>query len=141
MEKLNGYNMKRYLIGFGLASIIGCSSPSKQESSNEPKADTLISFTTTAAPEWTNLFYRNEGWFGADGIFEMTLSGKENIGAGKEDSVLMYFSDTMTGTVVGDTSVDNFKMVNNSIAWVMGLEPSEETVKISYKQEENGECS
>src|SRR5687768_7901714 len=61
------------------------------------RADTLVHFATTAAPEWTNLFYRNQGWFGADGIFEVTLHGKESVGAGEKDSVLMYFSDTMTG--------------------------------------------
>lgn len=103
------------------------------------KADTLVNYTTTAAPEWTDLFYRNEGWFGADGIFEMTLNGKESIGAGKEDSVLMYFSDTMTGKVVGDTAVQDFKMINNSFAWVTGLRPSAETVKILYKQGVNGQ--
>jgi hypothetical protein len=138
MEKLNNHIMKRYLIGFALAGIIGCSSPSKQGGSNELKTDTLTNFTVTAAPEWTDLFDRDQGWFGADGIFTMTLSGKENVGAGTEDSVLMYFSDTMTGTVLGDTAVENFKMVNNSFAWVTGIDPSEESVRISYKQDAKG---
>lgn len=116
-------------------SLSACSSTSKQ---NKPLADTLVSFSTQAAPEWTNLFYRNEGWFGADGVFEMTLSGKENLGAAEQDSVLMYFSDTMTGSVLGDTAVANFKMINNSFAWIRGLNPSEETVNIFYKQSEDG---
>lgn len=107
--------------------------------SKKQKADTLVHFTTTAAPEWTNLFYKNQGWFGADGIFEMTLHGKESVGAGEKDSVLMYFSDTMTGTVVGDTAVQNFKMINNSFAWVTGLKPSDKTVKIFYNKGTNGE--
>lgn len=116
--------------------VISCSPSKTEEETTAPKADTLISFKTYAAPEWTDLFYRNEGWFGADGIFAMTLSGNESIGAGKKDSVLMYFSDTMTGTVVGDSAVENFKMVNNSFAWVRNA--SHEKVDINYKTDENG---
>ncbi|MEQ9405944.1 MAG: hypothetical protein RIM99_20300 [Cyclobacteriaceae bacterium] len=120
-----------------LIVLVGCNSTNKDsEAVQEPKADTLVSFKTYAAPEWTDLFYLNEGWFGADGIFTMTLSGNEAIGAGKEDSVLMYFSDTMTGKVVGDTAVDNFKMVNNSIAWVR--EASNEKVDIQHKKDPAG---
>jgi hypothetical protein len=89
----------------------------QKKAARNAKADTLVNFKVTAAPEWTDLFYRNTGWFGADGIFEMTLHGKESIGAGAKDSVLMYFSDTMTGNVTGN-SVADFKMINNSFAWV-----------------------
>jgi hypothetical protein len=102
-------------------------------------ADTLVKYKVYAAPEWTNLLYRNQGWFGADGIFSMTMDGRETIGAGAKDSVLMYFSDTMTGTVIGDTAVSNFKMINNSFAWITALKPSDKTVKIFYKQGPAGE--
>jgi hypothetical protein len=37
----------------------------------------------------------------------------------------------MTGTVVGDTAVENFKMVNNSFSWV--TEAKSESVKVTYK--------
>jgi hypothetical protein len=100
-------------------------------------ADTLVQFKVMPAPEWTELFYRNTGWFGADGIFEMTLSGKESTGAGAKDSVLMYFSDTMTGNVTGN-AVQDFKMINNSFAWITGLKPSAKTVNIFYKQDKAG---
>jgi hypothetical protein len=118
-------------------SLSGCTS--SKEQAEKPLADTLVHFSTTAAPEWTDRFYRKNGWFGADGIFEMTLSGDESIGAVSRDSVLMYFSDTMTGTVLGDTAVAHFKMINNSFAWVTGINPSEETVDIFYNQSEKGE--
>lgn len=106
----------------------------QKKTTGNAKADTLVNFKVTAAPEWTDMFYRNNGWFGADGIFEMTLSGKESIGAGTKDSVLMYFSDTMTGNVVGN-EVEDFKMINNSFAWITGLKPSAKTVTIFYKQD------
>lgn len=127
--------MKAFYILIAIV-LIGCNTSTEKQNNSVAKADTLVSFKTYAAPEWTDLFYLNEGWFGADGIFTMTLSGNEAIGAGKEDSVLMYFSDTMTGKVVGDTAVDNFKMVNNSFAWVR--EASNEKVDIQYKKDPAG---
>ena len=33
-------------------------------------------FTVENAPEWTNLFVRNKGWFAADGIFSIPITGK-----------------------------------------------------------------
>lgn len=122
---------------FLLIFILSCSH-SDQRQSKVQLADTLISYKTYAAPEWTNLFYRNEGWFGADGVFAVTLSGDESIGAGKEDSVFMYFSDTMTGTVVGDSTVRNFKMVNNSFAWVR--EANHEKLDLFLKRNNAGEA-
>ena len=110
-----------------------------QRKASNALADTLVAFKVTPAPEWTNLFYRNKGWFGADGVFSMTLSGRETIGAGAKDSVLMYFSDTMTGTVVGDSAVRDFKMINNSFAWITGLKPSSESVRLFYKEGPSGE--
>ncbi|TRX59594.1 DUF4185 domain-containing protein [Fulvivirga sp. M361] len=127
-----------FIVISGLLIILYfCSSPQKE--TQKPFADTLVNYSVTAAQEWTNLFYRKNGWFGADGVFTMALTGKESFGVGAEDSVLMYFSDTMTGTVLADTAVANFKMINNSFAWVTGLEPSEETVKLFYRQGINNE--
>lgn len=128
--------MKLYLSLLFLACLAACSTTKQHDA---VVADTLVNFSVKAAPEWTERFYRNDGWFGADGIFEMTMSGDESIGAGSKDSVLMYFSDTMTGTVMGDTAVQNFKMINNSFAWITGLEPSDQTVNIFYKQGTNNE--
>ena len=129
--------MNRFILCLLVLSAVSCSQNRQQApTSQTPKADTLVAFKTYAAPEWTNLFYRNEGWFGADGIFTMTLSGNESVEAGRTDSVLMYFSDTMTGTVVGDSAVENFKMVNNSFAWVK--ESNHEMVAIHYKKDEVG---
>lgn len=100
-------------------------------------SDTLTNFTVEQAPEWTNLFYRTNGWFGADGIFSFTPNGVESVGAGKGQINLLTFSDTMTGIVHGD-SVENFKMVNNSIAYVQGTVGSEETVDIFVNKNSEG---
>jgi hypothetical protein len=119
---------------------LAASSCSKVLTSNPPlfNGDTL-NFKVSPAPEWTNKFYKNEGFLGADGIFEMTLSGDESIGAGEKDSVLMYFSDTMTGSVVGDSSIKNFKMINNSFAWITNGNRKNENFRIFYNTSESGE--
>ena len=121
------------------ATVFGFTDSRAQRKTSNVPADTLVKFSVTPAPEWTNLFNRNEGWFGADGVFSMSRSGKETIGAAAEDSVLMYFSDTMTGKVVGDSAVADFKMINNSFAWITGMKPSQQTVRIFYKQGPAGE--
>jgi len=135
------YLLKGSLVLAGLALAGSACSPqqtSQENDGNTTQADTLVSFSVRPAPEWTDMFYRKDGWFGADGIFTMALSGDESIGAAESDSVFMYFSDTMTGRVLGDTAVENFKMVNNSFAWVTAREPSEGSVKIQVNRDENG---
>lgn len=100
-------------------------------------ADTLRSFNTRDAEIWTQLFYRKGDWFGADGIFSFSLDGSESIGAGINGNTLLTFSDTMTGDVKDDT-VYNFNMVNNSVAMVQGIHPSEQTVNILLNYDGEG---
>lgn len=119
-------------IGIFFGGVFSCSSPSRV--AEKPLADTLVSFQVRAATEWTNLFYRKEGWFGADGVFSMNLNGVEYSGATASDSVFMYFSDTMTGSVKEDT-VERFKMINNSIALLSGIDPSR--AKIHMNRDES----
>jgi len=129
----------RLIVLTPILSVSLCLTFAQQRNLKKTLPDTLVNFRVTAAPEWTDIFYRKQGWFGADGIFTMTLKGNETVGAGAKDSVLMYFSDTMTGNVLGDTAVSNFKMINNSFAWVTGLEASSKNVNIFYKQGTSGE--
>ena len=94
--------MKSYLKLLVILVLAGCSSPKQNET---VVADTLVNFTVKAAPEWTEMFYQNDGWFGADGIFEMTLKGNESIGAGSKDSVLMFITETKRGQVVDNLPI------------------------------------
>ena len=105
--------------------------------SNTILPDTLTNFSVRPAPEWTDLFYRTNGWFGADGVFTMNLNGSESAALSKKDSIFMYFSDTMTG-IVHDNSVENFKMINNSIVLISGTVPSKETVQIKMNTDLDG---
>lgn len=132
--------MKNILILFALVLLIPSCNSGQDKKQSHIQADTLVNYTVRAAPEWTDLFYRKNGWFGADGIFSITFSGDESIGAGQNEEVMLSFSDTMTGTVLGDSAVDNFKMVNNSFAFVQNATASEETVSIHLKQTPDGEA-
>lgn len=77
-------------------------------------------FTASPAPEWSDLFLRKSGWLGGDGIFAIPFSGRD---AGKEDSVLFLFSDTVLGEINGDSLKSGFSMVNNSVALLKGKTP------------------
>lgn len=122
-----------------LFSFTNCKKTSNktfQNSQNKIIADTLVNFSVRPADEWTNIFYRKNGWFGADGVFSMNLNGIEHQPAKFTDKVFMYFSDTMTGNVIGNDSVQNFKMVNNSYATLTGTAPNSESVTIHLNRNE-----
>ena len=95
-------------------------------------------FEVEAAPEWTDLFYRKSGWFGADGIFSFTLNGMESTGAGIGQKTLLTFSDTYIGEVSGDKPLPGNVMVNNTVAYVSDISPGKENISFHYKQDEDG---
>ena len=57
----------------GLLLITSLISTCFQRSKEIVKTDFTISYTVKSAPEWTQLFYRKDGWFGGDGIFSIPL--------------------------------------------------------------------
>ena len=79
-------------------------------------------FTVEAAPEWTRLFERTSGWFGADGIFSIPLSGVDKNNNEGNDSTLFLFSDTYIGEVKDGKPLPGNTMVNNTIAYIKGNE-------------------
>ena len=58
---------------------------------------THLNFTVEEAPEWTNLFNRTSGWFGADGIFAIPKNGVDKLSDSAE--TVLLFSDTMIGEI------------------------------------------
>src|SRR5215831_1101886 len=73
-----------------------------------------FTFSATAAPEWTKLFERTSGWFGADGIFSIPLSGVDKNNNEGNDSTLLLFSDTYIGEVKDGKPLPGNTMVNNT---------------------------
>lgn len=89
---------------------------------------TRLSFTVEEAPEWTALFKRTSGWFGADGIFALPVNGVDSAGAA--DSTLLIFSDTMIGDIVDGKLQPGPVMINNTVAYLKGYQP--EATKIRF---------
>ncbi len=95
-------------------------------------------FTVEAAPEWTNLFYRNSGWFGADGIFSIPLSGVDKNNNEGNDSTLLLFSDTYIGEVKDGKPLPGNTMVNNTVAYISGNDADPAKIHFYYKKSANG---
>lgn len=95
-------------------------------------------YTVEAAPEWTNLFYRNSGWFGADGVFSIPLSGVDKNNNKGNDSTLLLFGDTYIGEVKDGKPLPGNVMVNNSVAYVIGNDPDSSKLHFYHKQSTNG---
>src|SRR3546814_6250864 len=93
-------NKQLLLIGAAITCSSCVSPPAQEEKKMEThlSTDTVnLDFTVTEAAEWTALFDRTSGWFGADGIFALPLSGVDQ--AGGSDSTMLIFSDTMVGEI------------------------------------------
>ncbi len=95
-------------------------------------------FSVEAAPEWTNLFVRNRGWFGADGIFSIPLSGVDRNNNEGNDSTLLLFSDTYIGEVKDGKPLPGSMMVNNTVAYITGNNPDTSKIHFFYNKAENG---
>src|SRR5690606_31171081 len=81
--------------------------------SNDPYQ---LPFTVSEAPEWTQLFHRQSGWIGADGIYSIPLTGSDQPGRSDSSRTLFIFSDTIYGNAESKGENTGFHMINNSYA-------------------------
>jgi hypothetical protein len=93
---------------------------------------TDIKFSVEAAPEWSALLTRHDGWFGGDGIYTITLNGVENKPAKANDKILFIFSDSMIGKIENGTLTPGYKMIHNSVAWLNGNKPVDTQMKFYW---------
>src|SRR5882672_2793761 len=96
-----------------------------------------FTFSAGAAPEWTQLFERTSGWFGADGIFSIPLSGVDKNNNEGNDSTLLLFSDTYIGEVKDGKPVSD-TMVNNTIAYIQGNDADVSKIHFHYNTDAKG---
>lgn len=76
---------------------------------------------STYAADWNELFFRQSGWFGGDGIFGIPLDGKEYVPAEPQTKTLFIFSDSVIGkTKDGKVKKGDFKMIHNLVALLEG---------------------
>lgn len=92
-----------------------------------------IRFNVSAAPEWTNLFNRTDGWFGGDGIYSIALNGKES-SPSKAKKTLFIFSDSMIGKVSRGKMEPNAVMIHNAVAVLNGNKPDPNKISFSWKK-------
>jgi hypothetical protein len=124
------------LISSLVTLLTSCASVQKdsQKSANQ----TRFSFTIEEAPEWTALFNRTSGWFGADGIFSIPLNGVYS--PDDSDSTLFIFSDTMVGDIVDGKIEPGSRMVHNSVAYMQGVDSNKENISFYYDENEEYEA-
>lgn len=103
-----------------------------------PVSKKELQYTVEAAPEWTNLFYRTSGWFGADGIFSIPLSGVDKVGNTGNRETLLLFSDTYIGEVKNGKPEAGNKMVNNTVAIVKGNSAQPDSIQFYFKKDAAG---
>ncbi|MEO8398915.1 MAG: DUF4185 domain-containing protein [Ignavibacteriaceae bacterium] len=92
-------------------------------------------YETRPAEEWDNLFDRNEGWTGADGIYSMALNGFDaplNTSAGKQ---LILFSDTFIGEVDSNNQRHNAKLINNTLALLQSNNPNPDEIEFFWRKD------
>ena len=129
--------MKKKLLCMSCLLVVALLMKSKN-SFSQKKDTTRFAFTVEKADNWTNLFYRNSGWFGADGIFSIPLSGVDKNNNQGNDSTILLFGDTYIGEVKDGKPLPGNTMVNNSIAYIKGNNPDPSKIHFYYKQSKNG---
>jgi len=96
-------------------------------------------FAAEPADDWTQLFHRQEGWTGSDGIYSIPLNGVEAPGRSASARTLLLFGDTFIGSV--DEMTDERKdyvMINNSYAILEGDQPTEEAIAFRWGKRDDG---
>ncbi len=133
--------INKYLITAGALSIVLAGTSCKDETKKKPAEGNNGNTEATVAnvsPEWSQLFIKNEGWFGGDGIFGIPMDGKEFVTATDSTITLFTFGDTMIGHHDGKTLVpEDFQMINNSVGILQGNTPNKSQISFHWKEGED----
>jgi hypothetical protein len=92
-----------------------------------------LKYIVKEAPEWSDLFKRHQGWFGADGIYSVSLNHPENKSPKRRTKHLFWFSDTVIGEVKNNKPVKG-AMVNNSLGLLSGSKPDSTKFKFYWNE-------
>lgn len=120
---------KQFLFYSSIFLLIGCSTSKVTSNLSLNQLD----YSIEEATDWTDLFHRNHGWFGGDGIFALPINGKENEPPTDTTKNLIWFSDSMIGDVVNGKP-KNKKMVNNSVAILTGTIPDKDKIEFYWNE-------
>jgi len=86
-----------------------------------------------AAPAWDALFRRESGWTGSDGIYSISIDGRDSHGDAASNKTLFLFGDTFLGDLDPATGRRlGMTMINNSMALLDGAEPDPERIRFLW---------
>jgi hypothetical protein len=122
--------MRKYCCNvFFLISAFLCSCSTVIKSTKAKQVDLIhLDFKVEPATEWSNLFKRSTGWLGGDGIFMIPMSGRENDAPVDSSENCILFSDSMIGDNDGHKEHTPIKMLHNSVAFIKGGEPRNDSL-------------
>ena len=83
---------------------------------------TSLNYRVETADDWSQLFIRDQGWFGGDGIFAIPMSRVDT------NKQMIIFSDTMLGLIKDGVLQKGYHMVNNSVVFLEGKKPVESQI-------------
>ena len=105
----------------------------------KPKVDLEhLNYTVEEAPDWTNLFIRTSGWFGADGIYVLPSDGGRSKGGSADVKNMFIFSDTMIGEINNGKIMPGDKMVHNTVAYLDGDKPDNAKMNFHWATNDKG---
>ena len=84
-------------------------------------------------PDWDDLFYRQSGWTGADGIYSIPLNGVDFTRETYDHYTLMTFGDTFIGEVDANNRRQNSILINNTYAIMQGKDPLDEQINFFWE--------
>jgi len=90
-------------------------------------------YETRQANEWDDLFDRNSGWTGADGIYSIPLNEYDAPSNSPADSQLILFSDTFIGEVDSNNQRSNTSLVNNTLAVIQSNNPDPNEIQFFWR--------
>lgn len=97
-----------------------------------------LNYTIEEAPDWTNLFIRSSGWFGADGIYAIPSDGARSKGGSPSSKNMIIFSDSMIGEIRDGKMQPGDKMVHNTVAYFKGDKPLDKNITFSWAEKADG---
>lgn len=133
-----GDSIIRVLLLFS-ALFISCSPKQGKSLLSTNPSITELRYTVREAANWTRLFERTSGWFGGDGIFTIPLNGVESAVTDTTAETLVLFSDSLIGEITEGKLDSPFVMINNSVAWMQGVKPSESSISFHWALDEQNE--
>jgi len=119
-----------------IALYVVSPSPTLAQCAPEPLVSPagISPYSAVPSQAWTDLFDRNEGWTGADGVYTIPLSGVDLPCSAFGEETFWTFSDTFIGSVSADGRREpGWALINNTMALLDGGDPNPENIRFYWR--------